>query len=75
MTSGGAKHREENKMQEREEKGSDGECTILDTVLGDGFPDKVTLEHRPGASKEARQGTWRKRIPGGGISTCNSSES
>lgn len=57
MTSGGAKHREENKMQEREEKGSDGECTILDTVLGDGFPDKVTLEHRPRGTAFQRKGT------------------
>lgn len=35
----------------------------------------LTLEHRPGASKEARQGTWRKRIPGAATSTCNSPES
>ena len=38
--SGGAKHHEESEMGEREEKGSDGECTILDTAIRDGFPDK-----------------------------------
>lgn len=37
--------------------------------------DTVTLEHRPGASKQVSQGTWRKRIPGAGISTCDSPES
>lgn len=57
MTSGSAKHHEENKMEEREEKGSDGECTILDTVFRDGFPDKVTLEHRPKGTAFQRKGT------------------
>lgn len=45
--SGGTKCHEDNEMEKREGKATGCKCAILDRVIKEGLPDKVTFEQIP----------------------------